>query len=408
VSERIRFLSEDVSYFRDIERTIGTFTERTGIEVEVGFRFLTELWDETTRAFREAAWDVVTVDEMIMAMFVRENLVRPLDDLVARDRYDASDYLSNSIELARFEGSLYGIPYANMHNVLGYRRDLLDRFGVGVPESMEELVDAALTVQSRLRAAGDETTYGFVSRGRGGHGFNVWILASTFFPAWGGYWFDERGRPAVASEACVQALETYVRLMREAGPPHASALLWTEAHDIFEAGGAAFFIDAATELTLMRDASGPHADAMRAALVPHGPRGTRHTGLYSPVFAIPARSEHVEAAWQLIQFAASAEQIRSDALNGGNAEVARMSVVRSAEYAQRFTPEVAEVVQRTRELARNERPRVERWFEIGDTVGEAIERAIAGGDPRRLLAEAGERVIALVPGGVTWLAGRQP
>jgi multiple sugar transport system substrate-binding protein len=408
VTERVRFLSEDVSYFRDIERNVGAFTERTGIEVDVGFRFLTELWDETTRAFREAAWDVVAVDEMILAMFVREGLVRPLDDLVARDRYDASDYLSNSIELARFEGSLYGIPYANMHNVLGYRRDLLDRFGVGVPETMEELVDAALTVQSRLRASQDETTYGFVSRGRGGHGFNVWILASTFFPAWGGDWFDERGRPAFASEACVEALETYVRLMREAGPPHASTLLWTEAHDFFEAGGAAFFIDAATELTLMRDARGPHADAIGAAPVPHGPRGTRHTGLYSPVFAIPARSERAEAGWQLIQFATSVEQIRSDALNGGNAEIARMSVVHSDEYAQRFTPEVAEVVRRTRELARNERPRVERWFEIGDTVGEAIEHAIAGGDTRRLLAEAEQRVNAFTPGGVAWLAGRQP
>jgi ABC-type glycerol-3-phosphate transport system substrate-binding protein len=408
VTERIRFLSEDVSYFRDIERNIGAFTERTGIEVDVGFRFLTELWDETTRAFREAAWDVVTVDEMILAMFVREGLVRPLDDLVARDRYDASDYLSNSIELARFEGSLYGIPYANMHNVLGYRRDLLDRFGVVVPETMEELVDAALRVQSQLRAAGDETTYGFVSRGRGGHGFNVWILASTFFPAWGGYWFDERGRPAFASEACVEALETYVRLMREAGPPHASTLLWTEAHDFFEAGGSAFFIDAATELTLMGDARGPHADAIGAAPVPLGPRGTRHTGLYSPVFAIPARSEQAEAGWQLIQFATSAEQIRSDALNGGNAEIARMSVIHSDEYAQRFTPEVAEVVRRTRELARNERPRVERWFEIGDTVGEAIQQAIAGGDTRRLLAEAEQRVTAFTPGGVAWLAGRQP
>jgi ABC-type glycerol-3-phosphate transport system substrate-binding protein len=408
MTEKVRFLSEDVSYFRDIERTVGAFSERTGVEVAVGFRFLTELWDETARAFRQAAWDVVTVDEMILAMFVREGLVRPLDDLVERDCYDASDYLANSIELARFEGSLYGVPYANMHNVLGYRRDLLDQFNVEVPESMEELVDAALTVQSRLRAAGDETTYGFVSRGRGGHGFNVWILASTFFPAWGGYWFDERGRLAVGSEACVRALETYVRLMREAGPPHASTLLWTEAHDFFEAGGAAFFIDAATELTLMRDAAGPHADAIGAALVPHGPRGTRHTGLYGPVFAIPARSEQVEAAWELIKFAASPEQIRSDALSGGNAEIARMSVVHSREYAQRFTPEIAAVVQRTRELARNERPRVERWFEIGDTVGAAIEQAIAGGDPRRLLAEAAERVSALVPDGVTWLVGRQP
>ena len=81
-----------------------------------------------------------------------------------------------------------------------------------------------------------------------------------------------------------------------------------------------------------------------------------------------------------------------------------MSVVRSSDYRDRFSADVADTVLRTRELARNERPRVERWFEIGDVVGEAIERAIAGGEPRRLLAEAQERVAALVGERIRWLA----
>jgi len=341
---------------------------------------------------------------MILALFVTQGCVRPLDDLVAHDRYDASDYLAASLDLARVQGSLFGIPYANMCNVLGYRRDLLERFDVGVPSSMEELVDAAQTVQSRLRAAGDGDTYGFLSRGRAGHGFNVWILASTFFPAWGATWFDDRGRPALDSEAMTAALEAYVRLQRDAGPPDSSRLLWTEAHDRFEAGDAAFFIDAATELTLMHDGGGPHADAIGVAPVPHGPRGTRHSGLYGPMFAIPASTGNVEAAWELVKFAASPEQIRSDALNGGNPEVARMSVVRSSDYRDRFSAEVADTVLRTREFACNERPRVERWFEIGDVAGEAIERAIAGGEPRRLLAEAQGRGAALVGDRVRWLA----
>jgi hypothetical protein len=46
---------------------------------------------------------------------------------------------------------------------------------------------------------------------------------------------------------------------------------------------------------------------------------------------------------------------------------------------------------------------VERWFEIGDIAGEAIERAIAGGDPGRLLAEAQESVAGLVGNRVRWL-----
>jgi len=405
VTERIRLLSEDVPYFRDVERTIARFTADSGVEVEVEFRFLTGLWDETERAYSEepAPWDVVVTDEMILATFVAQGRVRPLDDLVARDRYDASDYLAASIDLARFHGSLYGIPYANMCNVLGYRRDLLERFDLGVPSSMEELVDAAQTVQSRLRANGDDRTYGFLSRGRAGHGFNVWILASTFFPAWGARWFDDHGRPALDSAATRGALEAYVRLLRDAGPPDSSHLLWTEAHDRFEAGEAAFFIDAMTELTLMHDAGGPYAEAIGVAAVPYGPRGTRHSGLYGPVFAIPAATRNVEAAWELVKFAASPEQIRSDALIGGNPEVARMSVVRSSEYRDRFTADVADTVLRTREFARNERPRVARWFEIGDAAGEAIERAIAGGEPRRVLAEAQERVAALVGDRVRWL-----
>jgi ABC-type glycerol-3-phosphate transport system substrate-binding protein len=247
-------------------------------------------------------------------------------------------------------------------------------------------------------------TYGFLSRGRAGHGFNVWILASTFFPAWGATWFDDHGRPALDSEATTGALDAYVRLLRDAGPPDSSRLLWTEAHDRFEAGEAAFFIDAATELTLMHDGRGPHADAIGIAPVPYGPSGTRHSGLYGPMFAIPRATRNVDAAWELLKFAASPDQIRSDALNGGNPEVARMSVIRSSDYSDRFSADVTDTVLRTREFARNERPRVEHWFEIGDAAGEAIERAIAGGDPREVLAEAQQRVAALVGDGVRWLA----
>ena len=46
-----------------------------------------------------------------------------------------------------------------------------------------------------------------------------------------------------------------------------------------------------------------------SAPVPYGPRGTRHSGLYGPMFAIPAATRNVEAAWELVKFAASPEQI---------------------------------------------------------------------------------------------------
>src|SRR5207247_6469766 len=125
---------------------------------------------ERAHTRRPAPWELAGTGALTRASVVARGCVRPFAARAARDRYDASDYVAASLDLARFQGSLCGIPYANMCNVLGYRRDLLERFDIDVPSSMEELGDAAQTVQSRLRAAGDNGTYGFLSRGRAGHG----------------------------------------------------------------------------------------------------------------------------------------------------------------------------------------------------------------------------------------------
>jgi hypothetical protein len=78
-----------------------------------------------------------------------------------------------------------------------------------------------------------------------------------------------------------------MRLLRDTGPPDSSQLLWTEAHDRFEAGEAALFIDAMTELTLMRRRRAARRGD-RGRPRPIRAEGDSPPGLYGPVFMIPA------------------------------------------------------------------------------------------------------------------------
>jgi hypothetical protein len=64
-----------------------------------------------------------------------------------------------------------------------------------------------------------------------------------------------------------------------------------------------------------------------------------------------------------------------------------MSVVRSSDYRDWFTTDVADTALRTRS-SHNERPRWSGGSRSATRPVEAIERAIAGSEPRRLLAEA--------------------
>ena len=62
----------------------------------------------------------------------------------------------------------------------------------------------------------------------------------------------------------------------------------------YAAGRAAMTIEPANEASIIYDEGGPVADGTKTALMPAGPLGTRHVGLYCPPYAIPSRSQSKE------------------------------------------------------------------------------------------------------------------
>jgi hypothetical protein len=74
----------------------------------------------------------------------------------------------------------------------------------------------------------------------------------------------------------------------------------------------------------------------------------------------------------------SVPELRKDAIDAGYAEPARESVVESDIYVATYDADFRETLEETRKLARINRPLIPFGFDLGDIVGAAAERVIAG------------------------------
>ncbi|MBI3961391.1 MAG: extracellular solute-binding protein, partial [Deinococcus sp.] len=341
---KIRVLNEDISNFRHWVETAKPFTKATGIQVEFEFRWLNDLWDAIIGAYTDHAgrYDVIATDEMILPIYARRGAVVPLNDLVRRDKFDLSPFNPAAIACATVDGSLYGIPYSNMSNILVYRADWFERYGMEVPRTLAELRDTAIALRRILVADGYGDIYGLISRGKPGAGANVWILGSTIAPAFGARWYDDGGHPTFNSPAMVAALGYYADLLQQAGPPDSAEIDWYNGSERFFQGGAAMFIEAASEIAKWYDLKSPVANLCRVALVPAGAGGDRHAGLYAPAWNIPAGSRHTEAAWEFILWATSAEPAAIDLATGGHLEQARFTALTDPRAKQRYPADLVD------------------------------------------------------------------
>jgi ABC-type glycerol-3-phosphate transport system substrate-binding protein len=157
-------------------------------------------------------------------------------------------------------------------------------------------------------------------------------------------------------------------------------------------------VEPANEASILYEERGPVAEVTRTAVMPAGPLGTRHVGLYTPPYAIPSLSRSKQEAWELAKFLCAPEQVLADAQKSGFVEVARDSVLRDPRFVERFRPELLETTVATRQFARGERPVTSYGMEVGDLIGDEIVRVLKGElDAGEAMKNAERTVAALGP-----------
>ena len=168
----------------------------------------------------------------------RRGWLAPLDKLGAD--YDVDDLLPAIRSGLSVDGKLYAAPFYGESSFVMYRKDLMDKAGLKMPEppTWDFIKQAADKMTDK--AAG---IYGICLRGKAGWGENMAFLTATA-NSFGARWFDEKWQPQFNSPEWKKTLDFYIDMMKADGPPGASSNGFNENLALFNAGKCGMWIDA--------------------------------------------------------------------------------------------------------------------------------------------------------------------
>ena len=284
----------------------------------------------TDIATKGGQYDVMTIGTYEVPIWAKQSWLLPLDDLGAD--YDAADIIPAIAGGLTADGKLYAAPFYGESSFVMYRKDLMEKAGLTMPDAptWDFIVDAAKKMTDR---AADVN--GICLRGKAGWGENMAFL-TAMSNSFGARWFDENWVPQFDQPEWKKTLETYVNVMKEAGPVGASSNGFNENLALFQQGKCGMWIDATVAASFVSDPKNSTvADKVGYALAPDTGMGKRGNWLWAWSLGIPAGTQKADAAKKFVAWATSKAYLDLVASKEGWANVppgTRTSLYANPEY----------------------------------------------------------------------------
>ncbi|RBQ20656.1 hypothetical protein DP939_06100 [Spongiactinospora rosea] len=233
-----------------VERTLDRgFTDRTGIKVrliKVGDTSYTGV-DQRVQNDLIAGRvpDLVITGLNSLRTYADAKRATPLDPLISGDRsFDLADFYPRLLDLGRFDGTVYGIPYGVSTYTLYYNADVFRKAGLDPgepPRTFSELREAAAAIKSSRSAPN-----GVVIRSDhiGSYGFQNFLGSGG-----GGFMNPEETQVAFNSSAGASIVTFWADLRRRG---HGRTLPNQQAGDAFTRGDAGMVLQSSSYSATLR------------------------------------------------------------------------------------------------------------------------------------------------------------
>lgn len=318
----------------------------------------------------------------VMREFVRNDWLTDITDYVnnAGD-WGWDDFQESARDAVQLDGKVYGVPVATERHIMYYRKDLLDKAGIAVPTTIDELEAAAKAL--------NDPANGFFGIAMRGARVPLVTQYSSFLYSYGGDFQDDAGNAALNTPAALAAYSTYGRLLHNYGPPGATNMGWVEASAIFAQGNAAFYLDADSQAyTFLDPEKSAVVDTVGYGRFPAGPAGSHPYNIVFQTLGINNFSTKKDAAFDFIKWSLSKENAVM-LLGEHTLPVARSSAWQDAAATAKFPAGLVEIVKNTdADYVGHDRPQLEAVARAREYVGGPAVTAIEGGDDAAVKAAA--------------------
>ncbi len=227
--------------------------------------------------------------------------------MIAEHLLDLNEYLDADM-LSRFypalidaytvEGRLVALPWFAGAGMLYYRTDLLEKYGLEVPQTWDELGEAARTIQEGERAEGNDAFWGYVYQGAAYEGLTCdaleWQVSNG-----GGRIISPEGVIEVNDEASIEIFDKMASWVGDIVPPEVLNYTEEESRGVWQAGNAAFMRNWAYAFTLGQAEDSVIKDQFNVVPLPGNEPGKSAATLGGWGLAVSKYSDTPEAATAL-------------------------------------------------------------------------------------------------------------
>ncbi|GAA0492407.1 ABC transporter substrate-binding protein [Microbacterium aurantiacum] len=393
-AQSINVYLAQIPWSDELESLVPEFEAETGIDVNLTVLGDTQLAQQYQVMFNSGSAEAdvsMVMSSVEFPRYVDSGWLADIsDDVTGAADWDWEDFSEPARRsVTDGEGAVRAVPLVSEHFILMYRKDLLEQAGIAVPTTFAELEEAAAKLNDP--AAG---VYGYATRANGSAGVPG---AASFVFGSGGDWTDSSGEASLDSDATVDGISVYGRLLHDSGAPGALNMGWSEAVALFNQGKVAFLGEADTLFPNVLDPEASRvADNVGFAAFPAGPAGHR-VASYTPwSLSIPQSSKKADLGWQFIEWATSAEMGKT--MLAAGQPVTRESAWADPEASAAFPADVAALVRGDSgiDYVGYASPQVVNISKSRDIVGTVLATAISGGDVESAARSADEELAALI------------
>ncbi|MCL2853850.1 MAG: sugar ABC transporter substrate-binding protein [Defluviitaleaceae bacterium] len=280
--------------------------QHPGITVELELTPWTQYWVRLDAAAGAGDLPDVFWMNVWVPRFADGGVIRPIDDLVARDGIDLAAWSPATVGNYTHNNQLWALPKG--HDIVNvyYNRSIFENYGVQTPQpgwTWADMIDMGIELRDAMAASGSGLYPIAMELDPHPSHFNF-ILQE------GGYIASPEGTFGWELPETTRAIQDILDLMDMEILPSFAVLSDTRGTDIFLAGRSAMLFAGSWQVPLIDDASfGPYVGVVQM------PRKSVHN--YSVLgglgYVMAADTVDVEAAWLLQQFLAGYDSNRMQA-----------------------------------------------------------------------------------------------
>ena len=380
-----------------IKPLLPSFEKATGMTVRIESYGEDQLAQKLTVEFTSGSSDIDVFMQRPLQqakLFARNGWTQDLNAFVKDPRktpasYNFGDFERSALATESVNGQLTGIPIVVEHEVLYYRKDLLQAKHLSVPRTLSALQQDAARLTDRSKGI-----YGFVARGMQAQAVTQF---SSFLYSFGGDWYNQRTRKATLNTPqALSAFKFYGDLLRKDGPPGVLNMSWPQAVAVFAQGKAALYTDADSLYSNLLDPSKSRvAGKTGVAPFPSGPRGFDPYSVCSWGLSINASAPHKDAAWEFVKWATS-RAVTMVVQGRGAVPEERRSVYDTASGIAKFPKDWLNAARLSARGRTYDRPIVVQVGKARDIIGTVIVAAIEGKDLKSAADQANSQFQALL------------